>query len=163
MSEVATKRYPMIEFMKRGPFDKIDTPAVALDPLLPYLPKEWTLWEIAPGAGALKELLKSEGYSVISHRYPFPSFQGPPIHDAIVTNPPFSKKAQFLKHVEANGKPWALLLPVTTLGVGRCQPYLEGCEILFFPKRIDFTGGGAPWFAVAWFTKGLKIGTQLNF
>ncbi|KKL82515.1 hypothetical protein LCGC14_1983960 [marine sediment metagenome] len=163
MPEAATKRYPMIEFMKRGPFDEIPTPFEALAPLLPHLPRHWTLWEVAPGSGMLTQWLVGEGYKVQIVPELFPSFNTAPEHDAIVTNPPFSKKVQFLKHVEANGKPWALLLPVTTFGVGSAQPYLEGAEVLFFKKRIDFTGKGAPWFAVAWFTKGLNIGKQLVF
>ena len=159
----SAKRYPMIEFMKRGPFDKIDTPAVALDPLLPHLPKNALIWESAPGKRALVERLREAGRDVTYYmgRDFFNYF--PSTWDIQVTNPPFSIKHKWLERSEELRKPWALLLPVTTLGVGRCQPYLEGCEILFFPKRIDFTGKKAPWFAVAWFTKGLNIGKQLNF
>lgn len=148
---------------QRGIFDDIDSPYGVLAPLVQYLPLEWTLWETAPGSGELAKHLKDTGYTVIENPHPFPSFVDPDGWDCIVTNPPFSQKRQFLQYSDATGKPWALLLPVTTLGVGKCQPYLIDAEVIFFPKRVDFTGKGHPWFAVAWFTKGFGIGRQMTF
>ncbi len=153
----------LIASRQRGIFDDIASPYGVLAPLVEYLPLEWTLWETAPGSGELTKHLRDTGYNVIPNTHPFPGFVDPEGWDCIVTNPPFSQKFQFLKYSDATKKPWALLLPVTTFGVGKCQPYLIDSEILFFPKRVDFTGGGHPWFAVAWFTKGLGIGKQLNF
>jgi len=56
-------------------------------------------------------------------------------------------------------------LPITAFeGIKRQKLYREnGLEVIFLPKRIDFTGKKAPWFAVAWFTNGLNIGRQLTF
>lgn len=153
----------LTQSQQRGIFDDVPSPPGILPPLLPYLLPEWTIWETAPGPGDLAKHLRNEGYDVIANKYPFPDFGAMPEYDAIVTNPPFSKKFEFLKYSDATGKPWAVLLPITVLGVGKCQPYLADAEIIFFPKRIDFTGGGAPWFAVAWFTKGLGIGRQMTF
>ncbi len=81
----------------------------------------------------------------------------------MVTNPPFSLKAKWLERANNLGKPYAILLPVTTLGARNCQLQLDGADVLFLPRRIDFTGGNSPWFAVAWFTKGLGLPNQINF
>lgn len=154
----------LIASRQRGIFDDISTPPGVLSPLLTHIPDHLVIWETAPGEGKLVDELREREYEVEADIPFFPTTGGDPDYwDVIVTNPPYSQKREFLQYSDAYGKPWALLLPVTTLGVGKCQPYLRGSEIIFFPKRVDFTGGGAPWFAVAWFTKGLKIGKQLTF
>lgn len=155
------KRYPMIERMLRGPFDDLDTPRGALDPLLPYLPPG-IIWECAPGRGVLVGHLREVGASVVSADMDFFSWE-PDAWDFIVTNPPFSQKAKFLARARALHKPFAMLLPVTVLGVRSCQRSLDECEVIFLPRRIDFSGKRKPWFAVAWFTVGLGIGRQIIF
>jgi len=75
----------------------------------------------------------------------------------IVTNPPYSKKAQFLRRANELGMPFAFLLPVTALGSRKCQRELEDAQIIFLARRVDFTGKGRPWFPVCWVTKDLGI------
>lgn len=144
------------------PFDDLWTPENALDPLLRHLRRELVVWEATPGRGHLVDFLRQRGYRVASENRDFFSWE-PRTWDVMVTNPPYSLKHKFLERAKQLAKPFALLLPVTTLGVRRCQCHLTGAEIIFLPKRVDFTGKGAPWFAVAWFTLGLRIGRQLNF
>ena len=150
---------PPKPMLRSNVYDDISTPEGVVDVLFPYLDKDWTIYEPCPGEGMLVGYLVDAGYAVKSYRF----MTKAPTFDAIVTNPPFSKKAEFLKMCVDSGGPWALLLPVTTLGVKRCQQYLSEAEVIFLPKRVDFTGKKAPWFAVAWFTQGLGIGKQLNF
>jgi len=154
----------MLRRLTRGS-DNLDTPEAALIPLLPYLSHKWIIWECAPGNFKLVDSLEKYDYSVASSKnIDFLSNKGVgEAYDAIVTNPPFSKKAQFIARCMEIGKPWALLLPVTTLGSRKCQVNLHNAEVIFLPKRIDFTGKKAPWFAVAWFTWGLDIGKQMTF
>ena len=151
----------LLKRLTRGS-DDLDTPEAALLPLLPYLPKQ--VWEPCPGRGVLTRTLAEHDVFVIET---FGDFLVTPwprvVCDAVVTNPPFSLKAKFIARCVELGRPWALLLPVTTLGVRACQRHLHDAEIIFLPKRIDFTGGRAPWFAVCWITFGLRIGKQLNF
>lgn len=158
----------MINRSKRGAFDELWTPREALTPLLPYL-SEWKprlMWECAPGSLQLVEIMLNEGFKVVcndSHDF----LKGEPkwSYSWMMTNPPYSKKVAWLRRANELDKPWAFLLPVTTLGVRACQKELENAQIVFLPKRIDFTGKKAPWFAVAWFTKGLNLadGRQLIF
>ena len=142
--------------------DDLDTPAEALIPLIPYLPKQ--VWEPCPGRGALTYALEKNNVNVIETFTDFMETDGPAsMCEAIVTNPPFSKKAKFISRCMELGKPWALLLPVTTLGVRACQKNLINCQFLFLPRRIDFTGKRAPWFAVMWVCYGLGLPRDVNF
>jgi len=153
---------PLKNYSKRGPYDELSTPGTALKYLVQFVPKDLIVWEPCPGKLRLVAHLINNGYFV--RWRDLDALKWEPIRwDIAITNPPFSKKHLFLERFDGLKKPYALLLPVTTLGVKRCQPYLKESEIIFLPKRIDFTGKKAPWFAVAWFTKGLNIGKQMIF
>jgi hypothetical protein len=145
----------------------LDTPIQALGYLLPYLPSDWRVWECAPGKGVLVEHLTKSGYTVVAPAKDMDFLKDPPLrrveYDVILTNPPFRYKVGFIKRCWELGAPWALLLPVTTLGVAHTHPYMKGVQVLFLPHRIDFTGKKNPWFAVAWFTYGLSLPQQMNF
>ena len=137
--------------------DECYTPPEAVLPLLPFLDKRKTWYE--PTSGKSKQILRcvwSNGVRMM------PSFGGDFFDydgrfDGIVSNPPFSKKDKFLKRCYEQRKPFALLLPVSTLqGERRGKLFKEhGVEVLVLNKRIDFTGGEAPHFGVAWFCKGI--------
>lgn len=152
--------------------DDFQTPPIALQPLLPYLPREWKIWECAEGKGYLSKALSKEGYQVIGTDIltgkDFLSWQ-PEHYDCIVTNPPYSIKHKFLIRCYQLGKPFALLLPLTTLETRTRQDLLRkyGIEIILFDKRINFfvpSGRDSKsWFATAWFTNWLNIGNQLTF
>ena len=140
--------------------DNLATPAEALIPLLKYLPKN--IWECATGEGKLADELERHGHKVF-RGYDFFIDNFPA--EAIVTNPPFSLKTKFLERAYELEIPFAFLLPITALeGATRQKLYREnGIDIIFLPKRIDFTGKKAPWFAVAWFVHKLKVPNSLNF
>lgn len=160
---VSTKTVMPRPLKEAGLFDEIWTPIEALVPLLSWLPYRARLWDCAPGSGALIQLLQKSEQVTVDWSGDFLVDDPPDDWDMIVTNPPYSIKHKFLERASELGKPWALLLPVTTLGVRRCQRFLDDAEVVFLPKRIDFTNGGAPWFAVAWFTYGLNVGRQISF
>jgi len=158
--------------MRQGNPDDFQTPPVALKPLLPYLKKDWLIWECACGDGNLVREFIKLGYKCIGTDlktgHDFLSFE-PKYFDCIVTNPPYSIKQQFLERCYWWGKPFALLLPLTTFETAKRQRLFKkyGVEVIMFDKRINFKtpsgkGSGA-WFATAWFTNGLNIGRQLTF
>lgn len=152
--------------------DDFQTPPEALVPLLPYLQKDWLIWECAQGKGYLTEALHEHGYTVIGSDIltgaDFLTWT-PEQFDCIITNPPYSLKHKFLIRCYELGKPFALLLPLTTLETRTRQRLFakHGVEIILFDKRINFhvpSGKESKsWFATAWFTRGLNIGHQLNF
>lgn len=159
--------------------DDFQTPPEALNPLYPYLKKEWTIWECAAGKGNLKKSLNDKGFVVIGSDVITESPAGiilrnflewsPDDFDCVITNPPYSLKQQFLERCYELKKPFALLMPLTALETAKRQKlYKEhGIEIILMPKRINFETpsgkGKSSWFATAWFTNGLEIGRQLTF
>jgi len=155
-----------------GSPDDYQTPPEALEPLIPYLRKSWLIWECAQGEAYLTKALLERSYRVIGTDIltgeDFLTWQ-PDIYDCIVTNPPYSIKYRFLSRCYELGKPFALLLPLTTLETRKRQALFSkyGVEIIFLPSRVNFIvpsgDGSSSWFATAWFTNGFNIGQQLNF
>lgn len=162
----------MIKAQKQGGRDDYQTPPAALNPLIKHLNPKWTIWECAAGEGNLVKELRKQGFKVISSDIhsgkDFLNYE-PNHYDCIITNPPFSQKQEFLERAYCLGKPFAFLLPLTTLESEKRQRFFNQCglEMILFDKRINFetpTGeGDGSWFASAWFTNGLKIGRQLTF
>jgi len=158
--------------LKNNGSDDFQTPKEALFPLIPYLKKEWTIWECACGTGNLVDGLKEFGFNVIGTDIKtgndFLNWQ-PEKFDCIITNPPYSLKQEFLKRCYKLKKPFALLLPLTTFETQKRQRYFKkyGVQVIFFDKRINFFtpsgNGSGSWFASAWFTNNLKLDYDLNF
>src|ERR1700728_2762955 len=88
------------KLLAAGHPDNFQTPPSALDPLLPYLKKEWAIWEPACGRGNLVRGLKERGYEAYGTDIMAGNcFLKTPLPDgcsAILSNPPFSLKHQFL-------------------------------------------------------------------
>jgi hypothetical protein len=158
--------------LKKVYSDNFQTPFEAIEYLVPFLKKEWLIWECAMGKGNLVRALREKGFNVIGtdilQGYDFLKWV-PEKFDCIVTNPPYSLKNEFLERCYELRKPFALLLPLTTLETRRRQRLFKeyGVEIIVLPKRINFETpsgrGSGSWFAVAWFTNWLNIGRQLVF
>jgi len=158
--------------LKQGMTNDFQTPPEALNPLLPYLKKDWLIWECACGKGNLVEGLNERGFLTIGtdilSGYDFLKWQ-PKKFDCIITNPPFSLKQEFLERCYCLKKPFALLLPLTTFETQKRQKLFKkyGLEVIFLSKRINFETpsgkGSGSWFATAWFTNWLNIGKQFVF
>lgn len=158
--------------MRQGSSDDFQTPPEALYPLIPFLKKEWTIWEPAAGEGNLVKELERLKFNVVfsdimdGHDF---LLWTPPQFDCIITNPPYTLKQDFLERCYKLKKPFALLLPLTTFETPKRQQLFRdnGVQVLFFDKRINFTtpskSGGGAWFATAWFTWGLDLPRDLNF
>ena len=151
-----------------GRSDEFQTPKIAINCLLPYLKKDWVLWECAWGGGSLATHLKGGGFKVVGNSSDnfFETERG---CDCIITNPPYSKKEEFLKRCYQLNKPFALLMPLTALeGKKRGELYRKyGIQLLIPNKRINFItpsgkGSGA-WFQVCWFCWKLNLPKDLNF
>jgi len=149
------------------------TPPYALDPLLPYIEKDWHVWECACGKGYLVKRFEELGYKVtgtdVATGQDFFTYE-PDEYDCIITNPPFRFKGQFWQRCYELGKPFALLMPLTALETKNRQQLMKryGVEIILLDRRINFetpnmVNNSSSWFASAWFTNGLNIGAQLNF
>jgi len=167
--------------MRSNSPDNFQTEPAALDWLLPYLPKRWRIWEPACGNGNLVRRFIGEGfYTTGTDILKGDDFMSDRLADdqwdMICTNPPFSIKEKFLGRCYHLGKPFALLMPLTTFdAVDRRQLMKEhGVEVILPPRRINFETPNhaknvaegkrtSAWFYSVWITWGLKIGKQLVF
>lgn len=124
--------------------DACQTPAYALEPLLPYLSREWVIWEPSRGEGFLEKALCDSGFArVVSGDIltgqNFFDYE-PDEWDCLVTNPPYSIQDQWLERCYELDKPFALLLKVEVLGNKGIQGLIQhyGFEMLLLDQRVDF-------------------------
>jgi hypothetical protein len=142
--------------------DFCQTPAYALDPLLPYLDPRWRIWEPAAGEGLLVEALLDSGFNEVQGTdiltdQNFFKYEAV-FWDVIVTNPPYSLKFEWLERCYALGQPFALLVPVEMLGAKTAQELMQkhGFEIMLLDQRVDFKMPNKGWdgagsqFPVMW-------------
>lgn len=147
----------MVDYIKRGTYDELYTPKYAIEPLLKYLPPNAIIWECTDfGESNITKVLKEKGYNVIStnkEQINFLEDKATFNFDIIITNPPYSLKDSFLSKCYEYNKPFAMLLPLTTLeGIQRGKMFREkGIELLVLDKRIDFNGKGKVWYNTSWF------------
>jgi len=157
--------------MKKGSPDDFQTPIKAIDCLLPYLKKDWTIWECASGKGNLVKGFTEKGFNTISTDI----LQGVDFLenyfecDIIITNPPYSLKEKFLERCYELGKPFALLMPLTALeSEKRHKLYRKyGIQLIIPNKRFNFEtpsgNGSGSWFCTAWFCGNINLPKDLNF
>lgn len=147
----------MIDYIKRGCFDELYTPEYAIKPLIKYLPKNVVIWECTDyGKSNITKILRNNGYKVVNTNKKEIDFLQDNVDfkfDMIITNPPYSLKDEFIKRCYEYGKPFCLLLPITSLeGIERGKMFRKnGIELLVLDKRIDFNGKGKNWFNTSWF------------
>lgn len=154
--------------------DSCQTPAYAMEPLLPYLASFKNIWEPAAGEGYLVEALKAHKFDVLEsdilRDQNFFDYEPGSPWDCIVTNPPFSIKFRWLIHCYQLGKPFALLMPVETLGAKTAQALFEqhGMDVMLLDKRVCFKMPNKGWdssaqFPTAWFTWKLGLPSQIVY
>lgn len=176
--------------MAAGHSDSFQTASPwVVDILRPFIQPDWRIWEPAAGEGRLVGHLKAAGYAVVASELldatpaPMPCrwfagkdyFEWTPedvgVHwDCSFANPPFSVKDAWIERSYELGKPFALILPLTTFEGRRRQSLFRryGVEVIIPHRRIDFTTpiqkktGGA-YFMSALFTWGFGVGQALTF
>lgn len=144
------------------------TPFYGLEPLLPYIPKEWVIWESAAGEHHIVDALMINGqreviaHDILTEQNYFDDRHVPRNYDCQITNPPFSLKYEWLKRAYHLGKPFALLMPADTLFSGTTRRLFDkyGWQMLLPSQRIDFCTPLKRWdsnaqFTSAWFCHGL--------
>jgi len=160
-----------LKIQMNGRPDEFQTPEHAVDILVPYLKRAniKIIWECAIGKGLLADALNKRGFFIIKIYGDFLKITPHDDFDCIVTNPPYSKKDEFLEKAYQMGKPFAFLLPLTALEGKRRQKLYKkyGIQLIIPNKRINFItpsgkGSGA-WFQTAWFCWKLNLPQQLNF
>lgn len=169
-----------------NPKDTFQTPAYALDPLLPYIQQFNRVWESAHGAGYLVRALTCAGKTVIASDLAtgYDALRKPPrndpsgkclpqpVYDIEITNVPFSKKFLWISKRCTWGIPFALLIPSDVLFAGKMvQPLIKRyhLEMLVPDKRINYCTPERGWHGssaqmhTSWLTYGLNIGRLITF
>ena len=164
--------------LKQGNSDDFQSPAEAIDCLVPYLNKEWTIWECAMGKGNLLSAFRKKGFEVLGtdiiaeEPYNIDFLKDDNFVweiECIITNPPYSLKEKFLERCYKIGKPFALLMPLTGLESEKRQKLFRqyGIQLIIPNKRFNFETpsgkGSGSWFATAWFTHGLNLPKDIMF
>ena len=147
-----------------GPLDNCQTPAYALDPILPFLDKSWLWWEPAVGTGNLFTAMLFNDYEIfgsdiLTGNDFFSYSPEEQLWDGLVTNPPYSLKFKWIARCYDLGKPWALLVPAETPACQKAIRLFQKWrtpEIMYLDNRIHFempfqglNGSGAQ-FPVIW-------------
>lgn len=81
-------------------------------------------------------VLREYGYTVTATSSDFFTTELPPGCDAVVSNPPFSRKKEILQRLKDLNLPFALLLPFLFLNDG--VPLDYGHQIILIQKRVHF-------------------------
>lgn len=158
-------------FLRTRGFQDWQTPYPAVVQLVDWLPppdRTGVIWEPCCGNGNIVQVLRDAGRPVlgtdIKTGTDFLTADPPEGTGAIVTNPPYDLKDQFLARCYALGFPFALLLPLCSLGgSGRSELYRRnGVGVLVIPNRVayqnpDGSPGKGIGFESAWFTWKLGI------
>jgi len=125
---------------KGGTLDNCYTPPHAILPLLPFLATNQIIWESAPGERYMVDAFVNHDRTVVyDGAQNFFEWQ-PPYWDVQITNPPYSQKFAWLRHSYKLGKPFALLLPVESIGAKQGNMLIAeyGGQFILFTKRINF-------------------------
>ncbi len=145
--------------------DEYYTPNEALDPLLDRLDNTLIYYEATSNiSSAIVERMRERGFTVLASEGRDFLLDKLPDFDVVLTNPPYSIKDKFISRCYEIDKPFALLLPVSSIqGSKRGKLFKEfGIEMLVFSGRISFTKDGVkPHFGVAWFCNRL-LNTSLE-
>ena len=85
-------------------------------------------------------VLRKHGHKVICTDGDFFTTEPPRGTQAVISNPPFSKKKDVLKRLDTLGIKYALIVPLLFLNDGTPMDYAT--QIMMFRKRMYFTLGG---------------------
>ena len=155
------------KLLMNGHTDEISSPEYAINPLLPYLDKNGIIWDCAFGSGELAKHFTKKGF-VVTGKDSQDFLDTDLDCDYIITNPPYSKKYEFLRRAYELGTPFAFLMPLTALeGKKRGELFRKyGIQVIIPNKRINFimpNKQGSSWFATAWFCYKLNLPKDLMF
>ena len=90
---------------------------------------------------AFDTVLRKHGHKVVCTDGDFFTTDPPEGTQAVISNPPFSKKKDVLKRLDELGLKYALIVPLLFLNDGTPMDYAT--QIMLFRKRIYFSIGGA--------------------
>lgn len=135
----------------KGGNDECLTPQYAIEPLLKYIPKNWTIWcPFDKEDSNFVTTFKNNNYSVINSHIEdgqdFYTYTPNQHFDRIISNGPFTNKKHIFQRALEIGKPFLLLAPCTWFNDSALSSLFKDgkdMQILFFDKRIKFKNKGS--------------------
>ena len=128
--------------------DEWYTPKEAVKVILPYVPKDWTIWcPFDKQESQFVKMFTMGGHYVICSHIEdgkdFFLYEPEEHYDCIISNPPYSKKDAVYERLFQLGKPWGMLVGMNGLfdskkRFGMFREY--GCQILVPNGRTKFIG-----------------------
>lgn len=140
------KRNAAADINASKPMDRCQTPAYAVSPLVPFIDPRWTIWEPAAGDGLLVKVFEALGYTVVAgdiltgQNY---FLEEPANYQVQITNPAYTTKHFWFDRACELDKPFALLVPVESIGTARFQKPmkrmgLKNFQIMLLDRRVNF-------------------------
>lgn len=130
-----------------GGNDECYTPDYGVKPILQFVPKNKTVWcPFDTEDSQFVKLLRENGnnviYSHISMGQDFFEYEPNEHYDLIISNPPFSDKNRILERLLKLEKPFAMILPHSTIADGGIYKlfnnYDKELQLLLFDRRMEF-------------------------
>lgn len=149
---------------KVSQMDVCQTPPHALEPLYPYVPKEWIIWESMAGPEQLiVNALHDNGYDNViatdllyGEQYNYYTYE-PEYYDLMWTNLAFSHKYDALKLAFERGVRFIVLVPYETTFAKEFQTLFKQyngnpwfIEVLSPERRINFKMPNMGWGIKVW-------------
>lgn len=130
-------------FWKKSIQDEYMTPPQALDLIIPHLDLSKVYYEPFPGDCSSSKYLISKGVNVVYEEevdfFEAYRLKKIPDFDAILTNPPYSRKHQFIQVLKEINKPFFVLLPTQNI---QFFNEFQGVRLIVPRKRINYFRDG---------------------
>lgn len=128
-----------------NPNDEFYTPEYAIEPLMPYIPPSANIWcPFDTEESNFVKMLKLDHYVTYSHiskGQDFFKINPPADTEFIISNPPYSLKAEVFERLFKLGIPFAMLVGVVGLFESKKRFNLfryNKFELMYFNKRISY-------------------------
>jgi len=106
-----------------------------------HIKRPMTVWlPFNDKGGAFDRILTEHGHRCICTDTDFFETEPPKGAQAVISNPPFSRKKDVVKRLDALGMKYALIMPLLWLNDGIPFDYIT--QLMMFRKRIHFILGG---------------------
>tara|TARA_Y100000389_G_scaffold42142_1_gene36853 strand:- start:3476 stop:3973 length:498 start_codon:yes stop_codon:yes gene_type:complete len=132
--------------------DNRNTPQRAWEDILQYIPPKTKLWLPFYNDGMALKIVNNLGYKNVTHVDK--DFFTYDISDAfVIDNPPYTIKSKIIDKLNKTNRPFALLLPLPTVGRQYIKKYKNNLQILIPYKRYNFLSHTTvtPPFKCCWF------------
>lgn len=133
----------------KGKNDECLTQRYGVEPILKYIPKDWTIWcPFDKENSYFVKLIRENGnkviYSHIDNGQDFYTYEPKEHWDCIISNPPFSNKRLIFERALSFNKPFALIMSNTWLNDSAPKQLFKDkdLQLLMFDKRMKFENNG---------------------